>query len=292
MRLRKYVSQGFKSLILAAAIAFLAGCTSVTRVAYNNLDWLLYREVDKFVDLDKAQRQKAKAALQEFHIWHRNTQLRIYANYLEEFNQQVQAGALTKDDIHARIDILQEYIDSSFNQLLPPAADIIHTLNDKQVVELLKNMRKNREEYEDEYVNVDDEERRENHVKNLSDAIKPWLGRPTKTQRQWIKTWADELEPFEKLNARQQELWEQDVAKILAQRQDKAALQKNIGGLMFYRTDNWQPELEALLDRNQDRTYTLLAKLINQATPKQKEKFTGKLLELREDFLVLSERQL
>lgn len=279
-----------KALLLCAVIMLvLTACTSVTRFAYNHLDWYLYRKVHRFVDLNPAQTDATKAAIADFHHWHRTTQLLPYSDWLASFSAQVQAGPITGEDVHARIDELQNFLDACMTHLIPPTTDIMQTLSDEQVQEILANVAEEREEYEEEYLDISRKKLEKLHAKNLRETVEPWLGKLTKTQKQWLAEWAAELEPFEQLNAKQQAMWQQDVAVILAHRADKARLKKSLEGLMYYRTDEWQPELEAVLDRNQTRTYELLARLINETTDEQKKHFLDKLKDFQEDFLVLSE---
>lgn len=275
-------------LALVAIGLVTSGCANVTRLAYNNLDWLLYRKVDRFVDLDSTQKAATKAALVRFHDWHRQTQLPEYAAWLGDFARQVQAGPLSGDDIHRRTDELQVFIDHSVAELLPSTAAILATLSDQQVGELLANIDEERQEYLDEYVEVDDAERRNAHIDSLQDALKPWFGRLDKTQKQWLTDWAETLEPFEAGTARQQQRMREDIARFLAQRQEPHALWQGLSSLVVYRTDDWPEALEAVLDRNQARTYELLARLINESTPKQRQDFLDRLAKFQQDFETLS----
>ncbi len=266
----------------------LAACTSLTQLAYNQLDWWMIRKVNRFVDLNPEQKKATKAAIAEFHNWHRTTQLPRYASFLEDFNDQVRTRKLTGEDIHARIDQAQEFLDAASEHLIPAAIDIMPSLSDEQVQSILKNIAEEREEYIDEYVDVSDAKRQDKHYDNLLGYTKPWLGRLTKEQKTWVRDWSKTLEPFEALNAEQQVLWQQDIAKLLSQREKSEQLEANLKDLMFYRTDDWDPTLEAILDRNQTLTYELLARLINEATPEQKEHLHTRLADFSKDFLVLA----
>lgn len=279
----------FARVFCAVALGLLLTSCSLTQLAYNNLDWLMYRKISRFVDLNTAQQDATKAAIATFHTWHRTKQLPLYAAWLDDFAAEVAETQLTGDDIHARIDEVQNFIDASMAELLPAAVVIMPSLSDQQVAEILKNIAEERDEYVDDYVDVAPEKLRKRRIKNLRDTMEPWLGKLTKPQKQWLSEWAHSLEPFEALNAEQQAVWQKDIGEVLAKRQDSAALLAGLEGLMFYRTDQWQPELEAVLDRNQARTYRLFARLLNEATPKQKQHFLARVAKFRADFLQLSQ---
>jgi len=61
----------------------LCGCSS-TRLAYNNADWLLKREVVKYTCPTDAQEQRLEQELRKLHAWHRQQELPRYAGALRD----------------------------------------------------------------------------------------------------------------------------------------------------------------------------------------------------------------
>lgn len=269
-------------------LLILAGCS--TKTAYNFLDWAIEWKVQRLVTLHGQQKHQMRQAVREFHQWHRTTQLPIYADYLQSVEALLQQGPLTADAIHAETDKIQLLVDDAINKILPDAAAVLSQLSDDQVTQLMGRIAEEREEYREEYVDIGAakqvKKRQEEFIKYFSD----WVGRLDSRQKKQIAQWAQSLQPYEQLNLRQQKIWEDNLRAILAQRQDPEKLLAGLQGLMFHRTDNWQPELEQIMDHNQKRTYEVLAKLVNELNEKQRKHLFDKLADYRKVFLELAGR--
>lgn len=261
-------------LILLMLVA-LSACT--TKMAYNFLDWAIEWKVQRLVKLQGEQKILTQKAIKEFHQWHRTTQLPQYADYLRQLQTRLNQGPINAEEIHAETDKIQLLVDQSVNKVLPDATEVLAMLSDDQVKELLNSVAEEREEYKDDYVDLSRRKLEKKYVKEFTKHAEEWLGDLTKEQKAKVATWASELKPFETLNLEQQKIWENDLAKTLANRQDKTALLAGLKNLMFHRTDNWQPELEEILDHNQALTYELIAELVNGMEKKQRERMNERI---------------
>jgi hypothetical protein len=267
--------------LMLLVLLTLSACT--TKMAYNFLDWAIEWKVQRMVKLQGEQKILTQKAIKDFHHWHRTTQLPQYADYLHHLQKRLNDGPITAQEIHAETDKVQLLADQSVEKVLPDAAEVLAMLSDAQVNELLKSVAEERDEYKEEYVDPSTSKRHKLYYKKFLKHAQDWLGTLSKAQKEQVKTWSEQLEPFETLNLEQQKIWEKDLATLLAQRQDKAALLKGLQNLMFHRTDNWQPELEAILDRNQAMSYQLIADLLNGMSEAQRKHMNKKI----EDYVKL-----
>lgn len=268
----KRFGRGILVLLLLVA---LSACT--TKMAYNFLDWAIEWKVQRLVKLHGEQKVLTKKAIQDFHLWHRTTQLPQYADYLRQLQTRLNAKPVTAKDVHAETDKIQLLVDQSVEKILPDATEVLTTLSDDQVKELLASVAEEREEYKDEYVDPSARKRQKTYYKKFLKHAQDWLGPLSKEQKEKVETWSKTLEPFEELNLQQQKIWEEKLAEILEQRENKAALLTGLKGLMFHRTDDWQPDLEKILDRNQEMTYGLIAELLEGMNERQKEHLNRKM---------------
>ncbi len=82
----------FKNLlrIIGAALLVvgLQGCGAL-RLAYNQSPLATYWYLDSYLDFNAAQRPLVKAALDDIHQWHRQTQLPLYLETLEKLQHQM-----------------------------------------------------------------------------------------------------------------------------------------------------------------------------------------------------------
>jgi len=91
MRCPAYLSL-FKNLlrIIGAAmlVVGLQGCGAL-RLAYNQSPLATYWYLDSYLDFNATQRPLVKAALEDIHQWHRQTQLPLYIETLEKLQHQM-----------------------------------------------------------------------------------------------------------------------------------------------------------------------------------------------------------
>lgn len=265
---------GRRSFIL---LLLLTASACSTKMAYNFLDWGIEWKVQRLVKLQGEQRVLTKIAIKDFHAWHRATQLPQYADYLQQLQTRLNGEPISAKEIHDETDKIQLLVDQSIEKVLPDAVEVLSMLSDKQVSELLGSVAEEREEYKDDYVDLTQQKRQSKYAKEFIKHTQDWLGPLSKSQKKQVDVWSTELEPFEQLNFQQQKIWEEKLAEILANRAYKTVLLRGLQGLAFHRTDDWQPELEKILDRNQEITYTLIAKLLNDMSDRQRERMNRKL---------------
>jgi Family of unknown function (DUF6279) len=274
-------------IIIFLTFFLLGGCT--TKVAYNFLDWALAWKVQRLVNLDGELQQQAKTAIREFHLWHRQTQLPQYATYLDELKVRLNADSpLTAEDIHAETDKVQLLLDQSLTFSLPYAVELLGQLDQADTNELLKSITEERDEYIEEYVDISLKKQIKKRNQEFIDYFKQWLGAPEQSQKTKIETWANTVEPYEEATAKQQLLWETRLREVMKHRQNPKTLEQGLSELMFYRTDNWDAQLQGIMDRNQQRTYNLLADLLNHLTTKQRQHLNKKLTDLAQTFRELN----
>jgi hypothetical protein len=82
----------FKNLLKIIGAAMLViglqGCGAL-RLAYNQSPLATYWYLDDYLDFNASQRPLVKAALDDIHLWHRQTQLPLYIETLEKLQQQM-----------------------------------------------------------------------------------------------------------------------------------------------------------------------------------------------------------
>jgi Family of unknown function (DUF6279) len=277
-------------ILILCSFFLLGGCT--TKVAYNFLDWAVAWKVQRLVPLDGELRQQAKTAIGEFHLWHRQTQLPQYATYLDELKIRLNADSpLTAEDIHAETDKVQLLLDQSLTFSLPYAVKLLGKLDQADTNELLKNIAEERDEYIDEYVDITLKKQIKKRNQEFIVYFKQWLSAPEPSQKAKIEAWAKTMEPYEQATAKQQLLWETRLAEVLKHRQNPEALEQGLNELMFYRTDNWDTQLQGIMDRNQQKTYSLIADLLNHLTTKQRRHLNKKLTDLAQTFRELNQEK-
>ncbi len=277
-----------KLLLLILCLFVLSGCS--TKIAYNFLGFVIKWYIGSYVSLDRSQKDFVNSKVEDFHRWHRHTELPRYADYIETLISRLQDGEISGQWVHGETDNVQLMLDTSVNYLKPTIIDLIASFSDQQVEEFMRNLEKKRKKYYRKYVDITQAKRRKKRQHELQDYIGPFFGRLSPQQELWVQEWLDNLQPYEGLTYEQQSLWAAKLQAAFALRSDRALLAAKLDELIFYRTDDWDPELQAILDHNQTISYQLIAQLVNSLSTKQRKKMFAKLRNYQRDFMELADK--
>ncbi|WP_096087399.1 DUF6279 family lipoprotein [Agaribacterium haliotis] len=271
---------------LLALCLFLSSCS--VKLSYQFLDEALGWQLGRYVDLNSQQNKQAKAFIDEFHSWHRQTQLPLYADYLEQLKHGLNDQQVTAAYLHKESDVMQDMLDASMLRLLPGLTDVAMGLSDEQVNEVVEKLTKERKEYKEDYVDDSPEDISKRRLRDLKRYFEPFFGRFSKEQKQLFADWEAELEPYESYMLVQQLNWQKAFLQAMSLRSDRDALQASLKQLMLYRTDNWDAELQRRLDYNQEMTFEMLAKLFNSRSEKQRQRLARKFDQYAKDLRELA----
>ena len=128
-RLSSTISKRIALLVCCTLLLF--GCS--TKTAYHFLDWGIKWYIGKYISLTHEQKNFTEKALDEFHEWHRRTQLVPYAEYIEALREKLNSGAVTSEQLHTEVDQIQLMIDKSIDQLLPLFINLAASLSEEQL---------------------------------------------------------------------------------------------------------------------------------------------------------------
>jgi len=131
-------------ILLIAALLLSGGCSSV-RLAYGQLDWWMDRSLNQYLELDGSQKALLFQRVDEFHRWHRQTQLPRYANYMEQVAAEVDVWGGTPAQMRQEEQRLRAFWQDSAGMLADLIMPIVIRLDDKQIAQLTENVREQRE---------------------------------------------------------------------------------------------------------------------------------------------------
>lgn len=129
-----------RALLSLLVLASLSGC-SATRVAYNNADWLLRRELIKHTCPTDAQEAWLKSQLGALHRWHRRAELPRYARALNRLAGALQRP-LTRPVMNAFFTEVDGARDRFNSRLAMPAGVYLSGLAAPQVRCFIRQMQK------------------------------------------------------------------------------------------------------------------------------------------------------
>lgn len=207
-----------KARILAITLfAFSAACSLKT--IYNNLDELIPEYVEDFITLDDVLEKKFEQRTLLLLDWHRDTQLRQYADWMRSVQQDI-GPQLTTEKVDQRFDEMEQFWQSISARINDEMANLLPLLNEKQQQELFSNLAESNADFREEYVDIEEIERREQYFEDLYEIYESWIGGLSDDQDAAIYKAAQALVYTADLHLQRRLDWQQGIHKILTEHDD------------------------------------------------------------------------
>ncbi|WP_043318784.1 DUF6279 family lipoprotein [Microbulbifer sp. HZ11] len=270
-------------LLMAALLLLLSACSSV-RLAYGHLDWWMDRTLNKYLDLDGAQKDLLQQRVDEFHRWHRQTQLPRYADYLEELAGKVDDADTSPTKlaaIEARVDAFWHASITMLSDLMLP---ILVQLDDKQIDQLSENMEDEREKSLKKWDKA--QRKREKEFRKQAER---WLGDLTGAQESMIDRQVATTTFDPKRRDAQRQLW--TAAFLDTLRNKPQGYEARLRALLIDPQSLWSDDYRKMQDQLRAQARTLATEILESATPEQRAHLKNTLLEYAADFRHLAAQQ-
>jgi exonuclease VII large subunit len=203
-----------RTIIILTLIAAVAACSFKT--VYNRLDYLIPEYVEGMVTLDDVLEEKLEQSTLELLNWHRNTQLKQYADWLSALQRDM-GTQLTEQQVEQRITEIDRFWRSLSEKVNDEMAYLLPLLNKEQQDELFMNVEATNEEFREEFVDLNAEQRIEDYVERISDIYQGWIGELTDEQQRIVEQAATELVSTAELRLQRRLQWQRGIREILAE---------------------------------------------------------------------------
>jgi hypothetical protein len=132
-----------KSVLIVLAVAlFSSGCSTISLI-YRNADWYLQHKIDGYVSFNAGQEATIRSEISVYLNWHRKYALPDYINFLQNLNGAAQyEGRLKSDRIAQLRGQLHDLYHKTLQPAVRPAAEILSSLDSRQIRELSDNLAK------------------------------------------------------------------------------------------------------------------------------------------------------
>lgn len=259
------------SITIVASIVFLVTACSFKSV-YNQLDFLIAEYVEGLVTLDDARVADLVTRTELLLDWHRTTQLKQYADWFRELQNDVNTDP---DDARLQYHVkkLETYWNSISYRLHTEMAEFLPRLSKEQVTELFESMHDKNEEFREDYIEIDNSERLENYVENITDTFEDWFDELSAEQLHIIEQAASRLKSsaIRRLDLRKQ--WQLTIQEILET--DHTQVEKQQLLTAYFKQDdiNNDPELREINQANIKVLRELTVNIVHTLTKQQKAYF-------------------
>jgi hypothetical protein len=262
-----------RALSIISLILLVSACSFKT--VYNRLDYLIPSYVEGLVSLDDALEEKVEQRTDLLLSWHRNTQLTQYADLLRKFQQAIESPLDVQRVLQymASIQALWRTLEVKINKEM---AVLLPLLNAEQREELSESIDDKNEDYYDEYIDLDKDERIEKYIENTIESYQNWLGTLTTEQERAIEKAATTFSSIAALRLTQRRLWQRNIQDILNSNDTQEIKSERLQQFFDQFNINEQPQLKAALETNKMIFARLTVDIINQSTANQKVFFRKK----------------
>jgi hypothetical protein len=259
--------------VVIALIAIVTACSFKT--VYNRLDYLIPEYVEGVVTLDEVLEEQLEERTLLLLQWHRHTQLKQYASWLQSLQRDM-GDQLTEEQLDLRITEMEQFWSSLVSKLNEEMAYLLPLLGEEQQNELFSYLDDTNEEFREEFIELDENERIEDYAERLIDTYENWIGELTEKQALAVEQAAAQLISTAELRLARRLEWQQGIQQILASKDthyDKSERLRVF--LAGFEKDNDGPIKESS-DINRQIIMHLTVQIAHSMTEDQKDFFINK----------------
>ncbi len=277
--------------MMLAVSVLLSGCGLALRIGYNQGASLALRWLDSYAEFDDAQTLRVRAALDEWFVWHRRTQLPDYADLLARARAEL-PGSATAERMCAWSNDLRARFDTAIEHAVPAMAEIMPTLSAQQIASIEKRYAARNDEYRDDFLHRDPAKRKKAATEREIERAEEFYGRLDDAQRAFVvravaeSPWDGDMAYAERLRRQQDML--AIVRRLAATRASPAEAEAEIRGYLKRIERSPQEPYRRYLARLVDYNCVYAAALHNLTTAEQRQKAAKKLKGYEEELRALA----
>ncbi len=270
-------------------ICCLGGCS--LKVTYPFMDWWLSWTIRDYVSLDRTQRQRLETQLGHFHLWHQQTQLPQYAEFVEQLSSEIQRPISTEQLREIASGLRRHWL-QSLDYLIDDMDDLFVSLTQEQWQELLDNLAKTQAQYSQPFLSKDMQARQKLRQQRFIKGAKRWIGQLTPAQKMQVTEWSHKLKPMAELNNKRQSDWSLEATRLFVSRHSLSPeeRQARLRRLIINEPNDGAEDTQQSIAHNRQLNYQLLVDLHRSLTPKQQQKLKHKLKNYLADFHYLANK--
>jgi len=275
-------------LIASLLLCLLLGACS-TKMAYNYLDWILEWYVGDLVSLSEDQEWQFRNALARQLDWHRKKQLPLYVKSLDDLRNAINNG-LTVEALQRIYHDQENGLNELIKQITPTLSELLATLSDSQVEQLMENLEEQNQELEDEYVKKSRDELVAQRAERMIDRAENWVGTLNESQTQLITNWSRQIRPTAEQWIANRRAWQTKLGSSLKEKRQTAEFNKYIEDLFVNSDRTWPDSYRTDFEYNRNLVFNMLVNLENALSDQQRQHLFEEIAVLRKQLTELHQQ--
>ncbi|MGH6612520.1 MAG: DUF6279 family lipoprotein, partial [Burkholderiaceae bacterium] len=162
----------------------MTGCAAM-KLGYNNAETLAVIQLNSYMDLTQDQELTVKERMNALLAWHRSTQLRDYASFIDRARAKL-AGQVTAADVIEFNQQLNARMMTTGDKAAPDIAHMALTLTTDQIDQAAKKIAKDADKARREQARLEKQPGAE-RVKKYSERAESWFGRLNDAQKEIVQ---------------------------------------------------------------------------------------------------------
>lgn len=274
-----------KTILLVILTPLLAGCG--VQFLYNNLDTLVSRQLDDYVELTAEQEAYFEREFETLWKWHRTEELPRYAADLEQWTGFV-ADGVTELEVDQVFERMQDWWQRVEARSRPASMEFIKRLQDSQVMEIEQAFETENAKWQKRSEDEDTQSRRRKWAKNFERLIERFTGSLDREQREILTSGSQDYQPARERWGEYRLTWQQAFLSLLEARKDADAFDAQFDRVFGPQQQLYSSELIEAQTRNEALTRKLVLAVLQSMDAGQVEKFKDNLAARAQEFRELS----
>ena len=263
----------YRILFIILASVLLSGCNTVN-MAYRNADWYLENRIDEYATFNAQQQEIIHQEVGKYIRLHREKLLPTYIEFLQDLNRTAQSDTpLTVSDARRIRTSFRNLYRATMQPMVTPAAKILASMDDKQILELEKYFDKENEARRKEMLGTSHEEYLEKRGKRTISLLHWLVGRLSPEQEQKILAISRSLPTTGDIYLQQQETYQHRLIAILQMHASETGIASFLTGWLFHPDAVLSVEQNKAMDASAHAWDNMIVQVHGLMTPQQKEHF-------------------
>lgn len=178
-----------RRVLLLIMMGLLTACSSI-QFNYNHGETLLYWWLNAYVDLEANQTPSVKKDISNLFQWHRQTQLKDYAQVLTAAQRQLQ-GSVTQADLLLDYSEIKTRLQLLALKAAPALTSLARSMSPEQVAQLEKKFASNNDEFRKKNLRGDVRQRQKVRFEQAMEQFELWFGGFSREQEQALRNASD-----------------------------------------------------------------------------------------------------
>lgn len=277
---------------LVATAIVTTGC-SMARLGYDALPTWAHWQVERYLDLDEAQRDIVGRHVDQLHQWHRRSQLPQYGSFLREVHDRLRTPVESAElgPWRDRVGVAWEEF---AERLAPGVAELGLTLREEQLQRLRERFADANAKLREQWLPQEGQTREEARAERLQKRAEFFLGRLSAAQKGEIGALAAALPPTEEAWLAEREARQRGLIRLLEQlrreQPTKAQARRMSRDYLLGMWKSHEIRRGQRIERSIHAGDEFAVRVLALATPKQRAHLSKLLTGFAEDFEALSAR--